>query len=444
MMSSFSVKGRVWLLQVLSSFALVLLTLVSQARAHEVLPSITDMTQDGSTLVFDMRLNIESFLAGINQADVADTAESAQAASYDELRALPADQLDAQLRDFWPDMAKNITIQVGDQSMPVTLTKVQAAEVGDESIARLSDIQFTAPLPEGAETVQIGWIRPYGSLVVRQMEVENPYDGFLEAGEMSTPIALTGGNALGAAGTFFSYVPTGFDHIVPLGVDHILFVLGLFLLSSHLRPLLWQVSTFTLAHTITLALAALGYVTVPASIVEPLIALSIAYVAVENIFMRRLSPWRHFIIFVFGLLHGLGFASVLAQFGLPEANFVPALIGFNIGVEIGQICVIAVAYLCVYMAREYSEKGNRSGLAAALYLVAAAAVLAIAVPLSIWAPDLLGDLFPLLAIIAVMLGLSGAAVNVGQYDTYSNMVAMPASVLIALVAVYWVFERVFL
>jgi hypothetical protein len=341
-------------------------------------------------------------------------------------------------------MAKNITIQVGDQSMPVTLTKVQAAEVGDESIARLSDIQFTAPLPEGAETVQIGWIRPYGSLVVRQMEVENPYDGFLEAGEMSTPIALTGGNALGAAGTFFSYVPTGFDHIVPLGVDHILFVLGLFLLSSHLRPLLWQVSTFTLAHTITLALAALGYVTVPASIVEPLIALSIAYVAVENIFMRRLSPWRHFIIFVFGLLHGLGFASVLAQFGLPEANFVPALIGFNIGVEIGQICVIAVAYLCVYMAREYSEKGNRSGLAAALYLVAAAAVLAIAVPLSIWAPDLLGDLFPLLAIIAVMLGLSGAAVNVGQYDTYSNMVAMPASVLIALVAVYWVFERVFL
>ena len=395
-------------------------------------------------LVFDMRLNIESFLAGIDQDTVTDTAESAQAATYDQLRALSADELDARFRDFWPDMADNITVQAGEDRLPLTLTTVQAAEVGDESVARLSDVQFTAALPEGADAVQVGWIRPYGTLVVRQMGVDDPYDGFLEAGQMSDPITLTGGNAMGAAATFFSYVPTGFDHIVPLGVDHILFVLGLFFLSTHLKPLLWQVSAFTLAHTITLALAALGYVTVPASIVEPLIALSIAYVAIENIFLRTLSPWRPFIIFGFGLLHGLGFASVLAQFGLPEANFVPALIGFNIGVEIGQLCVIAVAYLCVYMAREYSEKGERSATAAALYLAAAAVVLSIAIPLSIFAPDLLGDLLPLLGIIGVMLGLSAAAVNVGQYDTYTTMIAMPASVLIALVATYWVIERVFL
>lgn len=167
-----------WLLQVLSSFALVLLTLVSPARAHEVLPSITDMTQDGSTLVFDMRLNIESFLAGINQADVADTAESAQAASYDELRALPADQLDAQLRDFWPDMAKNITIQVGDQSMPVTLTKVQAAEVGDESIARLSDIQFTAPLPEGQRPCKSAGFAPMAALSSARWKSKIPMMAF--------------------------------------------------------------------------------------------------------------------------------------------------------------------------------------------------------------------------------------------------------------------------
>lgn len=435
---------RVWLGALLSSATLGLFTLAAPASAHEVLPSITDMTQDGATLVFDMRLNIESFLAGIDQDAVADTAESAQAATYDELRALPAEELDTRFRDFWPDMADNITVQAGDTDLALTLTDVQAAEVGDESIARQSAIQFTAALPEGADSVRIGWIRPYGTLVVRQMGVEDPYDGFLEAGQMSDPIALSGGNAMGAAATFFSYVPTGFDHIVPLGVDHILFVLGLFFLSTRMRPLLWQVSAFTLAHTITLALAALGYVTVPASIVEPLIALSIAYVAVENIFLRTLSPWRPFVIFGFGLLHGLGFASVLAQFGLPEANFVPALIGFNIGVEIGQLCVIAVAYLCVYMAREYSERGERSGMAAALYMVAAAVVLAIAIPLSIWAPDLLGDLFPLLAIIAVLLGLSAVAVNVGQYDTYTTMIAMPASVLIALVAVFWVIERVFL
>ena len=444
MTSSFWVNSRVWLPQILSSVVLVLLTLASSARAHEVLPSITDMTQDESTLVFDMRLNIESFLAGIDQAEVTDTAESAQAATYDQLRALPAEDLDARFRAFWPRMAENITVQVGGTRLPLTLTNVTAAEIGDESLARLSAIQFTAPLPADAKAVQVGWTRAYGTLVVRQLGVDAPYDGFLEAGEMSPPITLAGGNAMGAAATFLDYVPTGFDHIVPLGVDHILFVLGLFFLSTHLRPLLWQVSAFTLAHTITLALAALGYVTVPASIVEPLIALSIAYVAVENIFLRTLSPWRPFIVFGFGLLHGLGFASVLAQFGLPEQNFVPALIGFNIGVEIGQLSVIAVAYLCVIKARDYSDAGTRSGMAAALYLLAMVAIMAVAVPLQVFAPDLLGDLWPVLAIIGVMLGLSAAAVNVGQFDTYTNMVAMPASVLIALVAVYWVIERVFL
>ena len=433
-----------WFLRVLSSVVLACLTLASPLRAHEVLPSITDMTQDGSTLVFDMRLNIESFLAGIDQAAVADTDAAAQAATYDELHALPPAELDARFRDFWPQMADNITVRTGEAVPPLTLTSVTVPETVDPEVARLSGIQFTAPLPAGADAVQVGWIRPYGSLVIRQMGVDDPYDGFLEAGAMSDPIALSGGNAKGGLATFLSYIPTGFDHIVPLGVDHILFVLGLFFLSTHLRPLIWQVSAFTLAHTITLALAALGYVAVPASIVEPLIALSIAYVAVENIFLRTLSPWRPFIIFGFGLLHGLGFASVLAQFGLPEQNFVPALIGFNIGVEIGQLCVIAVAYLCVYKARAYSETGTRSGTAAALYMVAAAVVLAIAVPLSIWAPEMLGDLFPLLAIIAVMLGLSAAAVNVAMYDTYTHIVAMPASVLIALVAVYWVIERVFL
>ncbi|MBU2358047.1 MAG: HupE/UreJ family protein, partial [Alphaproteobacteria bacterium] len=174
-----------WLIGLLSSVTLGLLTLASPARAHEVLPSITDMTQDGSVLVFDMRLNIESFLAGIDQDTVTDTAESAQAATYDQLRALPADQLDARFRDFWPDMAPNITVQAGQDRLPLTLTAVQAAEVGDESIARLSDVQFTAALPEGADSVQVGWIRPYGTLVVRQMGVDDPYDGFLEAGQMS-------------------------------------------------------------------------------------------------------------------------------------------------------------------------------------------------------------------------------------------------------------------
>jgi hypothetical protein len=160
-------------------------------------------------------------------------------------------------------------------------------------------------------------------------------------------IALEGGGETTAWQTFKSYIPVGFDHILPKGLDHILFVLGLFFLSTYLRPLVWQISAFTLAHTVTLALGAMGWVNVPGSIVEPLIAASIVYVAVENIFMKGLSPWRPFVIFGFGLLHGLGFASVLGEFGLPEGQFIPALIAFNIGVEFGQLTVIALAFIAV-------------------------------------------------------------------------------------------------
>jgi uncharacterized membrane protein len=126
-----------------------------------------------------------------------------------------------------------------------------------------------------------------------------------------------------------------------------LFVVGLFLLSSKLKPLLWQISSFTLAHTVTLALGMLGIVTIPASIVDPLIALSIVYVCVENLWSRNLSKWRPFVIFGFGLLHGLGFASVLTAIGLSPQHFVTGLVAFNIGVELGQLTVIALCFLAV-------------------------------------------------------------------------------------------------
>ena len=143
----------------------------------------------------------------------------------------------------------------------------------------------------------------------------------------------------------FSYIQIGFEHIVPKGTDHILFILGLFLLSTHLRPLLWQVTMFTIAHTITLGLAMLNIIQLPASVVEPLIALSIAYVGVENIYAKSLHKSRLVLVFLFGLLHGLGFAGVLSDFGMPKGDFAEALISFNVGVELGQLAVISIAFV---------------------------------------------------------------------------------------------------
>ncbi|MDH5711559.1 MAG: HupE/UreJ family protein, partial [Gammaproteobacteria bacterium] len=135
-----------------------------------------------------------------------------------------------------------------------------------------------------------------------------------------------------------------FAHIVPKGTDHLLFILGIFLLSLHMRPLLWQVTMFTLAHTITLGLSMNGIIALPANIVEPLIALSIAYIGVENIFAHSLHRSRLVLVFAFGLLHGLGFAGVLSDFGMPDDDFAIALISFNVGVELAQLAIIATAF----------------------------------------------------------------------------------------------------
>jgi hypothetical protein len=143
------------------------------------------------------------------------------------------------------------------------------------------------------------------------------------------------------------YVVLGFEHIIPEGLDHILFVLGLFLLSTKLRPLLWQVTAFTIAHSVTLALSMFDVVSLPSRVVEPLIALSIACVAIENLLTTQLKPWRPAVVFGFGLLHGLGFASVLRDIGLPREQFAAALIGFNVGVELGQLSVVLLAFLAV-------------------------------------------------------------------------------------------------
>jgi hypothetical protein len=357
--------------------------LPERAAAHEVFPSVADMAEADGVLTFTVAANLESFVAGIDLQGLTNTNNAPEAADYDALRALPPADLQARFEAFWPEMAGRITVRADEAAIAPELVSVTIPDVGDPDVPRASVLTFRAALPAGATAVTVGWDAAFGGLLLRQTGVPAPFTGLLEGGALSDPIPLAGGGAAGGWETFFDYIPVGFDHIVPKGLDHILFVLGLFFLSTRMGPLLWQVSAFTVAHTITLALAALNIVRIPGEIVEPLIAASIVFVAVENIFTQGLSRWRPVVVFVFGLLHGLGFASVLADFGLPEDNFIPALLGFNVGVEVGQLTVIAVAFLLV------------------------------------------GYWF-------------------GQKDWYRSRIAIPASALIAIVGAYWFVERVFL
>ena len=208
--------------------------------------------------------------------------------------------------------------------------------------------RLAGTIPEGATTVGFFASRAFGEV---HLTILDPARGIearsvLEAGARSDPLDLIGPiTPPGRAEVAGSYLRLGFVHIVPEGLDHILFVLGLFLLSARLRPLVWQVTAFTVAHAVTLTIAALGLVALSPRLVEPLIALSIVYVAVENVLTDRMTRWRPPVVFGFGLLHGLGFAGVLGELGLPARERLLALVSFNAGIELGQLAVIAAAAL---------------------------------------------------------------------------------------------------
>lgn len=152
-----------------------------------------------------------------------------------------------------------------------------------------------------------------------------------------------------AGNVVWFYLTLGIEHIIPDGFDHILFVVGLCLLNTKLKSILWQATAFTVAHSITLALSMKSIVTLPAEIVEPLIALSIAFIAIENLLTKELKPWRIAVVFLFGLIHGLGFAASLNEIGLPRNRFLTSIVSFNVGVELGQIAVILLVYLLLIL-----------------------------------------------------------------------------------------------
>ena len=213
---------------------------------------------------------------------------------------------------------------------------------------RVLYFRFQTELP--GEAKWLSWKAPEGlGKAAVTLRGSSPYTTWLRAGQQSAPLPLRTPppppSMLRVLGVF---IGQGFGHILPAGLDHVLFVLGLFLLSARIAPLLWQVSAFTLAHCITLALATFGVFSLPAAWVEPLIALSIVYVGLEDLFTDKLSPWRAAIVFGFGLLHGLGFASALSGLhSLKGSSLLTALLGFNVGVELGQITVLVLAFALV-------------------------------------------------------------------------------------------------
>ncbi len=330
------------------------------ARADVVKPALVEITAraDGR-ITLEIRASLEALLTGIN-ATYQNTQDAPQAAAYDVLRQLPADQLRLRFRSFQPQFLHAIQLTADQQLVPLRLDDLQIPPPGYTQVPRISRLSLSGQLPDRSQTLQWYYPARFGDHAVRLRQTD-PAAGvwhwsdwqWLRTDTPGAPFPL---HVIAPGRSTWSqlidYSVTGFRHIVPLGADHILFILGLYLYSIRWRPLIWQVSLFTLAHSVTLGLGMAGWVQLPSHWVEPLIAASIVFIALENLRPRSASSAsatapdlrRLLLVFGFGLLHGLGFADMLQMFGMPADAYLTALAGFNLGVELGQLAIIVAAW----------------------------------------------------------------------------------------------------
>ncbi len=341
-------------------------------QADVVKPALVEINAYTSGKVeVEIRASVEALLTGINSR-YKNTQEAPTADEYDELRKLQGPELTERFTSFHEKMLSSIELAADGKKVPLHIEKVDIPEPGYTKVPRNSLIVLSGDMDRATHAITWYYPQAFGDNAVRVRQIDKENEKWvwsdwqwIRKDEPSEPFSLEEVfTQKPVYEVVLSYISIGFDHIIPMGTDHILFILGIFLFSRHWRPLLAQVTMFTVAHTITLGLSMNGVISLPSSIVEPLIALSIAYVGLENVYANaahktRLPRSRLALVFGFGLLHGMGFAGALKDFGMPDEAFMTALISFNVGVELGQLAVIAIAYFGVaiwFRKSEYYRK----------------------------------------------------------------------------------------
>jgi hydrogenase/urease accessory protein HupE len=309
----------------------------TRVAAHEIGKTQATVIVDGSTYAIDVIVDPDNLLTKLEVFSGAPLSSGLSRVDRDQRISL-----------FASTFLDRVVIRFDNRIDRPQFAYVAASALGDIA-ASPSRVRLRGRVPPGAAAMTFAYGLALGSYALN-VRIGNSalQTVWLDGAGQSPPISLMAPPpAPTAVEVARQYFVLGYTHIVPKGLDHILFVLGIFLLSARWRSILLQVSTFTIAHSITLGLTMYGVVSLPAKVVEPMIALSIAYVAIENLLTSELKSWRLALVFSFGLLHGMGFAGVLRDLGLPPSQFLTALITFNGGVEAGQLTVIALAFAAV-------------------------------------------------------------------------------------------------
>ena len=333
-------------------FIIISILLFNTSIAHEIKPSIADFNYDENYLNVEVRLNAELILSNIDASNISNTNSSPLTEIYDRYRLLNKKDLENSLLESWKDISSNIDIKINNKLKKIDLIKIDTQDVKNFEISRDTLISFRVLLNQKSENFTFKWIKNYGPIILREnndLKLEDELvTEYLQSGTESDPIFFNENNFRSMFVSFTKFFVLGIQHIIPKGLDHILFIFGLFLFSSSLNKLIKQITIFTIAHSITLIFVSLSLVKINPQIVEPIIALSIVYVGLENIFKNYIKEYmRYVVILFFGLLHGLGFALVLSDIGYRSSKLFLNLISFNIGIEVAQISIILFLYLLI-------------------------------------------------------------------------------------------------
>ena len=303
-----------------------------------------------------LQVSLEAILANIS-TDAKDTVNSPNGEYYDQLRVLEPEVLFERFSSFENEYLRSLTLLVNGQAVTPKRTSHSVDIVGYAKRPRNSQLVYEAVLEDEPSSLHWKYNEAYGDSAFRyrffQPDVYTwkPWI-WLTKDKDTGVIDLKGERIYSSFDRFLEFLGIGFDHVIPLGLDHILFIAGMAMASISVLGLVGLVSSFTLAHTITIGLSMYGLVAISASIIEPLIALSIAYIAIENLFAKQHLKRKTVVVFFFGLLHGLGFAAMLKSFAMTKDNFLTTLIGFNVGVEVAQICIILAVWALLFVLRK--------------------------------------------------------------------------------------------
>ena len=315
--------------------SIALLITSSPVRAHEVRPTIADVSVTETEVTLSLRLALEALIAGIDLATIADTNDAPEAVVYDRLRALDPAALEAALRDAWPRLRSGFLIEVAGETLVPEIRSVVVPVPGDVELPRDSILSIAATLPPGEAGVAVGLAPEFGTFVPRQIGAgDGAYEGFLSGGALTPPLPRI---AAGPQG-FAPALVAGVQQILPLGLPHILVVLGIFFHSAQVRPVIWQMAALLVGYSASLALAAWGLIAMAPGLVATLVAASVIAVGADTFVARGGALWRGALILAVGLVHGLAFAQ-----GLGSADG-PALLGYDLGLALGLLAVLAVAF----------------------------------------------------------------------------------------------------